>query len=526
MKSKPVPTNTKRIGLLIMSGLVLLFAGLVFWFGQVRPIDADEGFYASAAGLVSEGKAPYQDFFYPQSPLLPYVYGGMVKLGGQHLKALRLGSSMLTVLAVIPWLLFLADTKRWRLQVSIAAFSLLLLDPHLLSWNVTVKTFAFCNLAISWSLYFLCRGLQGRAWLWLGGAGLAAGLCLSTRALYAPMALALGVGLLVVTIRRGDRASWVGLAAFTLGGLAGAAPLLVAWLQNPDLFWFNNITCHQIRFSVLRSEGLGSAFWPRTSAALTVAAQALLLKPYRFMILVLAVIGWSSLIKPRANGNDVQPDFQIILMAAVGVFLLTNLLPDPVHFQYLTGTMGPLLLPGMVLGLGTISRRLPKVPILLIILLAAPLAWNALFVQKDGINPEHEWTWRSYERVCSLIEARTEPNDLVASFWPGYVFETGRQYLPGMENHFAIGVSEMLSPAEKRRYHIIGKELLADMFRARRPRAVVHGVWMNEIDTALDNDEMNALMDIYQDNYCFDVNEGRAKISLPCLKGNYGTLSN
>ena len=283
-----------------MGGLILLYAVLVFWLGQVRPIDGDEGFYAAAAGLVNEGRSPYQDFFYPQGPLLPYLYGWLVGAGGHHLKILRLGSSLLAVLAVVPWLLFLADRKRLPLPVAVTAALLLLLDPHLLSWNATIKTFAFCNLSVSWSLYFLWRGLRGRPWPWLAAVGLALGLCVSARTLYAPLALALWGGVLVVAIRRRTRAAWLGVAAFAAGGLLGLWPLLAAWFRNPDLFWFNNVVCHQIRYSDLRAQGLGDAFGPRLAAAAAVAGRVLFLKPFRLLVLVLALVGWRSLWTGRA----------------------------------------------------------------------------------------------------------------------------------------------------------------------------------------------------------------------------------
>lgn len=504
--------------------LLLLYAGVALWFGQVRPIDGDEGFYAAAAGLVSEGAAPYRDFFYPQAPVAPYLYAGLVKVAGHHLQHLRVGSSLLAVLAVVPWVLYLRRQGPPVTAVALAGAMLILADPHLLSWNVTVKTFAAGNAFMSWCLFLLWRGLSGKSPLTLAGAGLLAGLAVATRALYGPMVLTLGLGLAVAARRRRLPAGLSGLAAFAAGGLLGSLPLWLAWLQDPDLFWFNNYTCHQIRYSDLRAQGLGQSFGPRAGAALAAAGQALLLSPYRLFMLVLAGLGWWSLGRGPGREDPHRP-FQLILAAGAAAFLATNLLPDPVHPQYLTATAGPLLLPAAVLGLAALSGRWKKAPAWPVAALALALGSHALLVQKDGVNPEHEWTWESYRQVCALVEQHTEPNDMVASFWPGYVFETGRRHVPGMENHFAIGVSERLDARQKNRYHIIGKELLAEMFRARRPRAVVLGVWMNEVNTALDNEQASALLDVFHDHYCFETNVGRAKLALPCAKGNYGTLS-
>src|ERR1700740_731179 len=74
--NQPTTLRTKKRPLLFAAVVVacmLYLAGLVH-YAQVRPIDGDEGYYTTAARLVWEGKTPYRAFFYPQGPLLPYIY--------------------------------------------------------------------------------------------------------------------------------------------------------------------------------------------------------------------------------------------------------------------------------------------------------------------------------------------------------------------------------------------------------------------------------------------------------------------
>jgi len=110
------------------------------------------------------------------------------------------------------------------------------------------------------------------------------------------------------------------------------------------------------------------------------------------------------------------------------------------------------------------------------------------------------------------VRRLSDPGDVVASFWPGYVFGAGRRYLPGMENQFAIGVSEELTAAEKARYHIADRRSLMDAFRTRGPRLVVFGTWMNEINTALDDRQMLELLQVFQAEYEVVALEGPVKI--------------
>ncbi len=67
---------------ILISLFLLAFAAGTLALSRVRPIDGDEGYYATAARLVSEGRTPYLDFFYPQMPLLPYVYAPAFKVVG------------------------------------------------------------------------------------------------------------------------------------------------------------------------------------------------------------------------------------------------------------------------------------------------------------------------------------------------------------------------------------------------------------------------------------------------------------
>ncbi len=52
---------------------LFLLVLLLLFFLQIsssRLVAGDEGFYTLATKLVSQGRVPYKDFFYPQMPLL------------------------------------------------------------------------------------------------------------------------------------------------------------------------------------------------------------------------------------------------------------------------------------------------------------------------------------------------------------------------------------------------------------------------------------------------------------------------
>ena len=66
--------NTEIESKMLHICILLSSIGYGIWCACERLIARDEGFYAFAVQLVSRGEVPYRDFFYPQMPLLPYIY--------------------------------------------------------------------------------------------------------------------------------------------------------------------------------------------------------------------------------------------------------------------------------------------------------------------------------------------------------------------------------------------------------------------------------------------------------------------
>src|SRR5436190_16981878 len=93
---------TRLATALVLSVSVIYFAGLAH-YAQRRPVDGDEGYYATAARLVWEGNVPYRDFFYQQAPLLPYLYSWIWGIHPQSLVAMRTFSAACGALAVLLW---------------------------------------------------------------------------------------------------------------------------------------------------------------------------------------------------------------------------------------------------------------------------------------------------------------------------------------------------------------------------------------------------------------------------------------
>ncbi len=496
--------------LLIFILILVVYPLVLVAISQIRPLDGDEGYYASAARLVAEGGAPYEDFFYPQMPLLPYVYAPFYKLAGSSLAGMRLLSVALSSLALGLWGLFLRARFPNRPMFVIGGLLLMALNPYLLSWNVTVKTYALTNLGVFAALWAIDRGFHTRRLPWFLVAGVAAGLTVETRLLYLPWAGSLLAALVWIHWRHPRVGlSLASVAGAALGLVLGLVPALVLYLQNPARFRFNNLVYHNLRFSPLDHAG-----GDRVAAALRELGQSLLLNPFMLALIILAVAGLLAARRATAAADrGLRP---LILVAGLGAFVhtLACLFPDPVHEQYFTSPLAPMLAPLAVLGMVDLARRFGRPTTLVsgVVALALVLSVVDLQVRKTGIIWDEVWSFEHLAEVSANIESRTEQGDMVLAFWSGYVFESGRRYVPGMENHFAVGVSEQMTLPEQAVAHIAGKELLLKAILTKAPKVVVLGGWMHEVNTTLKQKDLPLLLQELDNNYEIAWMRGEVKV--------------
>jgi len=91
--------SLRQHSVLISYVLIIMGQGAFFiYLACNRLIARDEGFYLLASKLVATGQVPYLDFFYPQMPLLPYVYGTWMKVFGFEWHSGRMLSAVLSTL--------------------------------------------------------------------------------------------------------------------------------------------------------------------------------------------------------------------------------------------------------------------------------------------------------------------------------------------------------------------------------------------------------------------------------------------
>jgi len=422
----------------------LVVPALVFVpLSLVRFVDGDEGVYAYASRLALHGNLPYRDFFYEQTPLLPYVYGAWIGITGESWYALRILSALLACAAGV--LLYVHAARRFGRRAALLGLLLYVSSALVFGFFVVVKTFALATLLL------------------LAGFALVDGRPRSARAVFAAGALAaLAVDVRLVflaavpalAVAARDR-----IAPFAGGFLAGLVPSIVLFALAPRQFVFDNLGYHLAK----DSGGLGDelAQKARTIENLVGLGKADHLAGLQVGLLLVAAVAAAVLLRrlPLALWSA--------LLLALGC-----LAPSPTYAQYFC-----VVVPFAVLGvLEAWPGRLPAV------LVAAASAYalaGALDVGRQRAwDPVAKPSIASVQAVAREVQRLSRPNERVLSSWPGYLFGTHARAEPGYTNHFAPAAASKLSPAAARRDLVVSEAELEARIRARRPRIVVYRNWL------------------------------------------------
>src|SRR5258708_5163377 len=109
-------------GVRIFLAAFLLVAALLITYSQTRAFVWDEGFHLVAAGLIAQGKTPYVDFCFPQTPINAYFNATLVRVFGQDWHAPHLLAALFVVCAMFFAAQFLlahlpAGEPRWTAAI-------------------------------------------------------------------------------------------------------------------------------------------------------------------------------------------------------------------------------------------------------------------------------------------------------------------------------------------------------------------------------------------------------------------------
>ena len=456
--------------------LAALLAAVFVPMSLFRLVDGDEGTYLLQARLVAEGQLPYHDFYYPQMYLLPYVYGGWMKLVGYSWYAARLLSAVFSVLLgllVYRQVAHSAGSRAW----GVLAVVLFATSSLAFGWYPLVKTFVLPTLL----LFAAYAVLSTRSrWRWIA-SGLLFGFAVACRIYVIGVVPAFLIEMYLTEPDR--RARLMQFGRFTIGCVAALLPAEFFLLIDPATFVFNVVGSQ-----VIRTDYQVFSWWYQKAAApmvLMALGEAEGLTSLQFILLFLgSLAAWVSSALARER---------LSLASSIAVLLiLASFVPTPVYTQYFCMPL-PFLLVSVVVFCATLVREnaTPRLRHLLVSLAVVYVVVSPLDVVRytisgrmiPGLPPgasATDWRLSTIRAVGRAIDREASPGrKWVISPWPGYFVETQAAILPGMENHFALTFSQRVEPSEVQRFKLMSYPALFWHLREHTVDVVVLGNWTN-----------------------------------------------
>lgn len=240
-----VPRNQQtQYSYLILCGLAIVMTFVYIVYSQTRAYFGDEGFHMLSAQLISKGRLPYLDFFFPQTPLNAFWNAGWMRLFGHSWRVVHAVAAMLAMGAVFltgDFVYRQFPVPRWRLAASVLALVLV---------GANIQVFRFAPLGQAYGMALFLSAVAFRLTVGAAGAhsllpsvlaGLAAGAAATATLLAAPYAPVLLLWLIIYN-RAGQR--WIKASAYLLGTGVSWLPMVWLFLRSPYVVRFNVFDYH------------------------------------------------------------------------------------------------------------------------------------------------------------------------------------------------------------------------------------------------------------------------------------------
>ena len=455
--------KSKRESLIKIENILLGVFLIIFsiYVADSRLIARDEGFYLLAAKEVMSGKLPYLDFFYPQTPLFPYIFGIWFKLTNFTWESARLFTAIIS--SAIGLISFQYIRRRYNLLSAVAVALMISFSGMNIAWLLTAKSYGLSALILV-SLYLILKEKKLRKFN-LIICGILVGLLFNIRSYLVIIGF---IPAVIIFFRLKDPKKFIYLA---LGAFLTLIPHAFLLIADLEAYSFNNIGYHLIR-SDRSSEQLAQGKLKILNYLLGFSPVAKF-KGYQIAILVWSWIGLLVLNLLRSSWPSLSWFFCAVLFTI-------SLVPSPTWLQYFS-----VAVPFLVICLVEISTELSKklAPIVLG-LVAIYFIYTGLADVKNytgtgkGVHGIYETNLEAsrlenISEISNKINELSEPGEPVISVWPGYLLESHASVFPGMENQFWVRVGHKLSDEDAAKYKIMTLRSLQEAVRSRKAKLVV-----------------------------------------------------
>lgn len=412
--------------LLLPALLAILTSSICWWIALNRFVARDEGYFLYAAKLLLEGKLLYRDFFFPQPPLLPYLFAGIMGVFGTTWYVARTLCAVLTAASIFATVLVTA--RHYGNRAAMIAWVFCCSSAGILVWFATSQAYAFSTALCMLGLLLI---RENRYFFW---AGSAIGVAILARFTFAPVAL---IGLIACWFSNTQFRNR-NIALYIFGGLASILVILPAVFPDPHNFFWHAFQYHAERTELSEDQ---------------TASKRL----HVFLVLLgihteAGLGGFQSLC--IIGGGTVALAYLYLrhrtldLFAVCGVALvIAHLCPAPTYVKYFSVVL-PFFVPILSyfilqvskFNIGILRWGIPVLAVLGFGLLGVDNFVRFTQTGDDviGVGAVNREAWRisAVSEISAMLERDLPPKSIVYTNWPGYLLESSMIALDGTQNHF------------------------------------------------------------------------------------------
>ena len=468
MKTAP-GTACPRLFVAATVAALIVFLLLTAFDVFFLPIEKDEGIYAYAFRLVAEGRLPYRDFTYIESPALPYYYVPLLLGPGISLRSVRVLCA-LTGLASLLILLRVVARRAGPTATAVAGI-VLFSNPYLAEWFSRDVTYPLVTLLLALAMRIETSPRSSA--VRLAGQGILLAIVGAVKASMGVVAL-IWIALLLWMHRRETRALIAGLCAFAGGLAVSVAPF---WIADPRAFVFNVIEASLSRGRLFpfmsRSDPLDQ--WLEFGWGQKVlAARTIILWNLPLVLLALLVLCRAA--RSRRARQGVFGAGTRAIGTALGAGALFHLLvPSPAYPNYLFMLLPALALP-MAAGYASWiaeSKGTPGGQAIVVL----PIALAALHLL-GGVAPDRVglaigiWRHGPERELVRLVAGTVPPGGLLLTDYLPVAVQADRRLVPGCEGGRASWVLD-LSDDRAAAFRVLNRHSFLAVLREGRADGVV-----------------------------------------------------